>query len=344
MGLLGSLRQTQLLGRFTVSRKDSLAVLRILRASHLAGVEPTDLLEAWAQESGSSQRIRLMRLVGALRQGRPLADALGCSPGVIDEDHMMAVQYGIRSGLLPETIATVLEAETTERTTIPASARVLTGYLGLMTLTFLGAAGLLGTRILPMFRQIVEQYGSSLPPVSEAALLVSPWVVAVTGWGLLIAIMAVTLSRIPAIHRGLRGVFAESADRALVLDLLGTAMEAGKPLQAAAGQLASCQGNRRLARDLERVSLATAADGSLVAALRIVPAATAAVFDVGSDGVTDGGLLRRRARDLRDAFRTRRLVSIEVGFPAVVILMGLLTALLALAVFTPLTQLIHSLT
>jgi type IV pilus assembly protein PilC len=344
MKVLGLLPRTQVFGRFAVSRNDSLAVLRILGASHLARAEPTDLLEAWAQESGSSQRIRLMRLVRSLRQGGSLADTLGCSTGVIREDHMMAVRYGIISGLLPETITTVLEAETNEPTAVPASTRVLIGYLSLILLVFLGVNGLLGARILPMFRGIFEQYGSVLPPVSEAALLVSPWVVAVTGWGLLIVTVALILSRIPAIHRRLRGVFAESADRALILDLLGTAMEAGRPLQAAAGQLASCQRNRRLARDLEQVSLATAADGSLLAAMRLVPAAPAAVIDVSPDGVTGGGLLRRRARDLRDSFRTRRLISIEAGFPAVVILMGLLTALLALAVFTPLTQLVHSLT
>jgi len=131
-----------------------------------------------------------------------------------------------------------------------------------------------------------------------------------------------------------------SERREAAVELLGVAVAAGRPLAGAAGVLAECQSDRRLARKLTQVAHAPDPAAGLAGLVRRVEAEQLRRLAKPGD---QGWLLTTAATRRRERRRRRWTVAAELLVPVCVAMMGLLVLIESLAVLGPLQDLVGGL-
>lgn len=323
---------------------DSLAVLRILAGCRRTETDASGLLTAWATESGPSQSIRLRRLVNQLGAGHPLDVAIAATPGVVRDDHALAIAYGGRLGLLDEMLkASIRRADSRGA---DGGQRFLLGYLVVIVLLFLPINTLIGLKVLPAYEQIFDDFAISLPPLSALGMVAMNRFAVLCFWGLFplagVLLLAVGSRRF---RRWRRQFFSGAASSAITLDLLGTAVAAGKPFGLAAQELAVVHWNRRLGRKLASVGSADgpANPGGQLAAAGLVTKSAGLLVDRAAATGNAGQALSDLATQAMARHRDRWNLAPELLAPTLAAGMGLIVVAEVLAVFLPLLKLIQGL-
>jgi type IV pilus assembly protein PilC len=303
----------------------------------------------WVQRQVFDDRV--MRLAGLLAAGAPLADALRIVPGVAPREVRVAADVGDTTGRL----ATCLRRADRDRLAgvwLEVMPRVI--YPMMLLLFVSGVTSFLMIAIVPKLKRIFDDFGDKLPD-STANLVAASMAVGDFSHMIALVILAtmvlvVILIVSPTIrwHFPIIGKLYRWEAQGLVLRMLGTLIEVGRPAPEAIAILAD-------APDVPD-SIIPGLDKAELIVRRGEPLATA---------LYGGGLLPasmtplvRSAERLRAlpftlaeigdvlsgrAVRIARRASLLVG-PLLVVGVGLVVGFIVIAMFVPLIQLMSRLT
>ena len=279
--------------------------------------------------------------------GVPLQDALRAAPGVVPRDALLAVAIGQATGKLAPCLRS---AGTGQLATLwlQVGARLLYPFLLLLFVT--GITGFWMTYILPRMQRIFRDFDEPLPEVTsrlveawgvfeEYGWLVGPGLLGLLGLIGLLIFSSTLRWYLPGLGRLYR-MYVQGR----VLKMLALLLEAGKPVPEALGVLAECgyftrvvrrhlhaarrlvEQGESLATSLRRKRLLPAAMSPLVQAAQRVQNVPWVLAELGES---------RANRALR---LLQRLSMAMAPFPVVAV--GVMVGFIALAMFTPLIDLI----
>jgi type II secretory pathway component PulF len=321
------------------SRVESAQAATLLAACRALDVTPAPLLEAWARDSRGRQGRRLVKAARSLQAGVPLAAVPDQVPGLLCDDHAVAVRFGGRTGLVAPVVRVALAAETGVEAEARLRTRSLMRFATVWSILALLVTIFLVTKLAPQFMKIWDDYGLSLPPVTRHWIDACSWA-ARFGWLIVpLFVLGLVLRFSPAVRREFARPFTRRRRTAAALDTLAVAAAAGQPLHAAAAALAASQTDGRLAVRLGRAAIDGPA-GKTLAAAGLLSAAEGRELDAAAG---DPATLERIAARRRDALRRRSAAwqgAISLGLLAVA---GAFVFWTALAILMPLIDWIEQL-
>jgi|GEM_PF-1902315 len=322
------------------TRTESAAVLRLVAASAVAGVPAATILDAWAEDGRGGQGMRLEKAARLLRQGATASEAAAGVPGLVQDDHAVALEFGERIDLVGPVVQAAVAGDDLLDPTTRRSFRAALGYLAIVLLVFLVITGFLAGKLNPQFQKIFESYGRmTMPPAMHRWNVMLHWLA--DFWYVpFVVLLALAIARfVPAAWRVVTRPFARSRRIAAALDALAVADACGRPLPEAETVLAACQVDPVITTRLRRAAVAGAGQG--LATAGFVTASAAAEIDAAGDARPS--VLERLAASRRSRVRQRATVLAESLVPVVVVIMGAVVLLQALAVFSMLSTLINDL-
>ena len=314
------------------TRTESAAVLRLVAASAVAGV-PAAVLRPGVKD----RRRGHARL---LRQGATASEAATGVPGLVQDDHAVTLEFGERIDLIGPVVQAALAGDDLLDPTTRRSFRAALGYLAIVLLVFLVITGFLAGKLNPQFQKIFESYGRmTMPPAMHRWNVMLHWLA--DFWYVpFVLLLALAIARlVPAAWRVVTRPVARSRRIAAALDALAVADACGRPLAEAETVLAACQVDPALATRLRRAAAAGAGQG--LAKAGFVKASAAAEIDAAGDARPS--VLERFAASRRSRVRRRATMLAESLVPVVVVVIGAVVLLQALAVFSMLSTLIYDL-
>lgn len=318
------------------SRVESSSVLRILAACDEAGVAVPSMLAAWAASQRGHQSRRVKALADELVDGARVDDAVKGRLATLLDEHIVAARYGARMGLLPS----VVRSTVNRGPGLSWRYRVAMGYLAVVLVMFLGVAGFLSLTIVPIFAKIIDDFEMPQPASLELAYGMSPYVVMASAMVPFVLLLAAALILSRRLRRRCLWLLQGSERRMAAVELLGVAVAAGRPLAEAAGVLAECQSDRRLARKLTQVAHASDPAAGLAGLVRRVEVEQLRRLAKPGD---QGWLLTTSGARQRERRRRRRTLAAELLVPVGVAMMGLLVLIESLAVLGTLQNLVGGL-
>ena len=277
------------------------------------------------------------RVRDAVRDGAPLAAALGNHPRSFPRLYIGLVRAGEAGGTLPATLerlATLMERERSLRSTV-VSAMI---YPAILLVAAIGSIVLLLTQVLPQFVPLFEQNGASLPRSTQLLIDFGHAVSTYGLWALLATVLAGVAIRQALRQPGPRlaadrlllrlpilGSLAREVLAARFTRTLGTLLTNGVPLIAALGIVAEALGNRAGQAAVEAASQSAKGGAGLSAPLaeaKVMPLRTIYLLRLGEETAQLGPMALRAAEIHED--RTRlgvgRLVALLV--PVITVVMG----------------------
>lgn len=329
------------------------SLLRLIAVATEENLPLPPLIEKWAEDEAGMQRRRLRRLARLLHAGRSLPAAIEEVPGVLSDEDLLALRFDAQSGTRTAAVREALAVSLTGPTSATQRLRRSLYYfcifipLGLLLIAF----GRL--RIVPVLQKMFQEFGMEQPPwlVWSGAWLdaiSSVWwliaLAAIAGMGWLFAtrhgrrLRQALLGRLFLPLRQLR-----SAD---VLQHLGVAVNAGRPIPGALSTLARYHFDPAIRRDLlfVRNEVEQGADvWQSMTAAGLLTTSEAHLLRTSERAGNRPWVLRQLVGVKRR--RTRRSLdrAAELVLPATVFLMASLVLFQALTILDPLRQLIEGL-
>jgi type II secretory pathway component PulF len=326
-----------------------------------AGLPLDQGLSSLAREMGRG-RLRAVTeaLAADLRAGHPLPEALARQEGRVPAYYANLVTAGVRTGRLPEVLATL----TTYARSVGATRTVVTEalfYPAVVLVLGLALFTVLAAFVLPQFKQIFDEFGLSLPLVTQVVMLfgahplelvVAPALVILLGPFVLRAVLRLTprgrrvwarlVYRVPLV-----GPVIRAARLAAFTDLLGLLVEYGVPLPDAVRLAGGASSDPDTADRAAAVEARLSAGTPLAEAFRgqrLVPDWVGWLAAAGEQRGGLAGALREVAGVYRRTVDARAAVLRCVLPPLVVIATaGTLTVFFAVAVMLPMIKLLEGL-
>jgi type II secretory pathway component PulF len=221
------------------------ALLRLMAVAAEENLPLAPLLEAWASDERGAQRQRLRSLVELLKNGTPLPDAVEAVPGILRDEDVLAIRFGVQSGALASTIREVLDESQSATTRHWLRVRHALIYFGVVLLVGSVIVAFINIKIAPMVNRLYAEFDIAPPSITSwtwrlTAALGSCWyLVAIAAFILL----WFTFSARPG--RFLRRTvfarlfhFVRELRAADVLEKLSVATAAGRPIPGALSTLA----------------------------------------------------------------------------------------------------------
>ena len=144
------------------TRVESAAVLRLVAASITAGVPVAPILDAWAEDSRGGQGTRLERAARLLRRGATASEAVTRVPGLVQEDHAVALAFGERLGIVGPVVRAALAGDELLDATARRELRGAIGYLVVVVAVLVLMSTFLAVKILPQFTKLLDDMQSAL--------------------------------------------------------------------------------------------------------------------------------------------------------------------------------------
>ncbi len=277
------------------------------------------------------------KLRNTVRDGAPLATALGQHPRSFPKLYVGLVRAGEAGGTLAPTLehlASLIERQRALAATV-TSAMI---YPSLLLVAAIGSIVLLLTQVLPQFVPLFAQNGAALPASTQALISAGDFVGAYGLWILLAAILSGlairqlllrpgprlladrVVLRIPVIGSLVREVLAARFARTL-----GTLLINGVPLLSALGIVRGSIGNLAAVAAVSSASVAAQGGAGLSAALAkadVFPLRTINLMRLGEETAQLGPMALRAAdiHEEKSRLGVQRLVSLLV--PVITVVMG----------------------
>jgi general secretion pathway protein F len=337
-----------------VAAAELAAVTRQMAVLVRAGVPVAEALEAAAEATEAPRLLgALTRVRAAVREGRPLADALGDAPGVFPPLYRELVRAAEAAGSLG-TVLAHLATHLERAAALRGRLRATLAYPAVMAVAVLAVLAFLLTWVLPQMAQLFEQTGVPLP-VAARVLLAAGTVAAASWWVWLLALGAGFLgvrawsatpggrARIDSWLLGLPGIGRVVGATALarVAHALSTVLAGGVRLEVALDLAGAAAGNVRIASAFAAAREAVRQGQQLAPALRASGVVPPSLLRLVATGERSGGLADAlaHAADHLDA-QVERDVAAATAFaePVLVLVMGAVVLLLVLTVLVPLVQ------
>jgi general secretion pathway protein F len=330
------------------------AITRQLALLVAAGVPIAEALEATADATRHPPLLHaLTRVRAAVREGRPLADALGDAPEVFPSLYRELVRASEAAGALAP-VLTRLAAYLERSAALRARLRTALTYPATMALAVVAVLLFLLAWVLPQMAQLFAETGAPLP-LPTRVLLAGGTFVARTWWLWLLAVLGAALgvsawlatpagrARADGLLLGLPliGRVATAAGLARVAHTLSTLLAGGVRLETALDLAGATAGNARIAEALGAAREAVRQGQPLAPALaasRLVPAPLLRLVATGerSGGLADA--LAHAAAHLDAEVERDVAAATALAEPVLVLIMGAAVLLLVLSVLLPLVQ------
>jgi len=335
-------RATRRAARRGVAAAELAGATRALATLVAAGVPVTEALAAVGEETEQPALANAFTHAHArLREGVPLADALGASPAVFAPLFCDVVRAGEASGALPAVLLRLADhAEATAATR--ARLRAALTYPAVMVLATVAVLAFLLTWVVPQVTHLFAESGARLPLATRALVAVthlvavSWWAVLPLGMGTVLGLGAITL-RLPLVAGLVRKVASARLARTLATLLAG-----GVPLEAALGIAVPVMGNRTLAAAAARAREAVRQGQPLAAALAAsgaFPPLLVRLAAVGERGGSLAGTLERAAAAHEGEVAGALAALVALVEPALILAMGGVVLILVAAILLPLFEL-----
>jgi general secretion pathway protein F len=325
-------------------------------ATMLSAGQDLDRALLYMHETASNARVRTMTagLRDIVRDGGPLADALGRYPRAFSRLHVAMVSAGEASGQLAPTLARLADLlERQQRLAASVTSALI--YPCLLTIVAIGSIALLLTEVLPQFVPLFEQSGAKLPASTQLLIAAGAFVTQYGVFMLLgLAVMVLVaraalrlprfrlavdrlLLRVPIAGGVLREVLAARFTR-----VLGTLLVNGVSLISALGFVRDAVGNRAAMEAVDRAAASARAGGGLalpLAAARVFPLRATHLLRLGEENAELGPMALRAAdiHEERTRIALQRIVALLV--PAITIIMGIAVAGIVTSLLTAMLSL-----
>ncbi len=304
---------------------------------------------AFADERNGGFGSRARALADQLNAGGPLVDAIAMSPGALPPEAAMAARVAAESGDLSGALEATSFGGSFDRTLLQTVISRLF-YVVPATLLFIL---FMNIKLAPSFAKIFDDFGTSLPAITLAVLRPTASAITVSTCVLLtIAMLVVSIwawcewrgwisPTLPGLKRIIKWV-----DMGVVLRVLALATRRNCPLPQMLGALADSHPKRWVRRRLRAV-VVDIKDGCAwqksLQIERLIGPADAAVLAAAQRS----GNLSWALGEMADSFQRKanyRLQALgQVVLPLLMLPVGILVCVLAVAYFAPLTQLIEDL-
>jgi len=310
-------------------------------------------IRACADECGAWPRGEMMALADMIEAGVPLPEAFGRSAALFPAQAIPVIQAGLQTSSLGKALRQFIAHDDKDEN---LWASLMAKLLWLTALLMYGALILMFymIKIAPSMQQMFEEFGMSLPHVTQFMFGVSNHVVLILPLVLLALMVLFFLSLFTLLRYSgwiafnLPGVdcFLRRYDMATVLETLALAVDQRQKLEPVLATFASLFPKTGIRKRLNRVcsDMERGADWckSLVRHKLIKPADEAVLQSAIRVGNL-GWALRQLAGSHRRRFAYRAQTLAQVIFPPVVILAGIVVSVFVIGCFMPLVRLIQSL-
>jgi general secretion pathway protein F len=330
------------------------AITRQLALLVAGGVPIAEALEATADATRHPPLLHaLTRVRAGVREGRPLADALGDAPEVFPSLYRELVRASEAAGALAP-VLTRLAAYLERSAALRARLRAALTYPATMALAVIAVLLFLLVWVLPQMAQLFAETGAPLP-LPTRILLAGGTVLARTWWLWLLALLGAGLAlrawlatpagraRADGLLLGLPliGRVATAAGLARVAHTLSTLLAGGVRLETALDLAGATAGNVRIAEALGAAREAVRQGQPLAPALGASGLVPAPLLRLVATGERSGGLadaLAHAATHLDAEVERDVATATALAEPALVLIMGVAVLLLVLSVLLPLVQ------
>jgi type IV pilus assembly protein PilC len=335
------------------TRAQQQSLLRLIVAATEEDLPLSRLIDAWANDESGMQSNRLRRLAALLRDGTPLPEAIEEVRGVLGDEDVLAIRFGIQSGTLAATIRDTLDQPEAALGYGSPRFRKSIVYLCVVAVVAFAIVTFLMIKIVPDLRKIFQEFGISPPASLEwsvylANMVADYWYLFVLA---IIALWLLTLSSGPGRQLRLRmysRLFRPLRELRMadVLQKLSVATQAGRPMAGALSTLARYHFDPTLRHQLlvVRNEMEQGADiwqsmGEL--GLLSVPEVRALET---AERVGNRPWLLHQLAQVKKRRTARRFAHwSELALPIIIIALGAFVLLQALSVFESLLQIVYSL-
>jgi type II secretory pathway component PulF len=342
-----------LAGRFKYRVAQQYALLWTLAVSAERFIPLVPALEAVAWESRGLFAYRVRRLAALLGSGVALPDALRQSQKILPDRAIPIISVGYESGALAAALRRAIALREYQQPVWETMMGKL-AYVCLVPLFGAGVFTYVMLWIVPKFQKIFADFAAELPPMTRSLVGTSYWVSHY--WFLFIWLWLVPLAIL--VYASLRymgwvqwdlpgvGRVTRRLDAAVILDALALGAQHDRPLPETLETLAQSYQKEAIRTRLVKVLEDVRAGADWCDSLRgrgLIKQADAAVLQAAQRAGNLPWALQEMADSNRRRLAYRLYAVLQVMFPPVVLLFGLLVLLIVVAMFLPLVSLIQKL-
>ncbi len=329
------------------------SLIRLLAVAHSKKLDLPPLVECFALEHRGLTRVRLWQLARRLKTGTPMLEAIEQTPGVLNDEAILSIRFGMQSGTLDAVLSALVERSVLrQRNPNFQIKRTLTYH----TCFAFVASFILTAVVAFIFPTFSKLFSEMEIPVTQAQISLEWWMnsigtyipfffLLVIAFGLVIRF----LNPIRSVHRAFASRFFRSIAQLRVvhlLRLLSIANDAGRPLAGSMSTLAKYHFDRNVRAKLlyarNEIELAAEPWSSLASA-KLLNEKEAVALAGSHSTQTRSWLLQKLADTKEERVIQRLLLGSSLIHPVLVIVFGLLVLWFAWACFGTLCQLIQSL-
>jgi type II secretory pathway component PulF len=330
------------------------SLLRILHVAAADRLEAAPLVAALATEHRSSYRRRLRRLARRLASGTSLADALEQTPGVLSDEHSLAIRFGDQSGTLAATLTGLLNHTNRAELRVIGRLRQLGFYVVTTATIFLFIMSFFLIKIIPSFQAIFDDFDLGLPHITILMIVVSQLLVNYWFLFALALIVGYWLTRSQSSRRFFSRQVSSRVIRpiaklrmAQVFSLLATNSRAGRPLSGALSTLARYHFDPKVRHKLLFVRNEMEQGANVwesMATAKLLSSAEARALEKATSSQSRAWTMERLADIKRGQVEQRTDFYVSLLQPAVTLLMAGIVLFVAVACLLPVFELTSALT
>ncbi len=307
-------------------------------------------VEAFAMQNRGIFRERAHALAAFLHRGQSLSEAIAWVPRVVPWDAPLLIRVGEQTGRLAEALREAAETRAKRHHTL----RDVFGRIGyIVAVLSVGEliVGFVAYFIIPKYEAIFKDFGIDLPVATRwlihgSSLFGEYILVIFLGQLGLMLYVAFTLARQGVQGLPIIGRLFRLRHKSLILRTLALVVEANQPLDRAFELMVKNYPSKRIRKKIQKATEATRTGASWTDALRFVRLISE--NDVGVlDAAGRAGNLPWALRTLAETGERRFAYRLQIGshflFMLAMLLMGLLTLFIVIALFSPLVSLIERL-
>jgi type IV pilus assembly protein PilC len=338
-------------GRFRVLEWRSL--MWSLAAGAERGIPLEQIARAFACERTDEIGLRASRLANYLEGGTPLPDALALAKTTVPIDGLLAARYGMEMGNLGPAIARIAKRQS-ELEQVMRSVFEKVFYLFLVGSIMMNIIAFMMFKIVPVFAQMFDEFALELPPTTLIVVYLSDVTVSYFIFVIPLFFLTCAFFLIGGLHYvgwlprdfPLVNLLSRRYDGALVMRTLGLAAEEQRPFSLVIATLARVYPKRSVRAALDRAGRRIESGEPWTECLRqtrIIGKADARVLEAAERTGNIGWALEEMAdsRMRRWVFKLR--IVLNVLFPLLVLVMGVIVGFLVYGLFAPLVALIDGL-
>lgn len=338
---------------YVSNREESL--LWAVRTAVARNVSLPDALLGVAPTFRGRYASKVMALATMIERGIALPDALAATPGLVGDTGRFLLAAGRSDGALRDLVPQVMELQSARRLLSDAIVGRL-AYLAMLLFVLFNVAAFVSFYIAPKYKAIFGDFGITLPGVTTAVVemeySILPWIVMIVGVICFLGIAAVCIRWLLAIFGFASfdftapGSWLIGSRRSETLRAVAAQINEGEPVDRMLGELAKHMHSSSIRNGLLRSQSWVRSGKSLADALHaggLIGRRDAAVLTAAQSAGNLPWAMRQLAqtKDRRSMFRVQ--LAIETLFPWVVVFVGLVVGMLAVAYFVPLVKIVAEL-